>query len=199
MSLMYGQMGMSVLSTMTAMDTGRTNATLANNQNATDTKLARMTQAYQNTMADISKAQQLNTMTENEIGVRDAAARASQALRVTGMQDAAVAEASAAAAGVRGGSVRSAMNGIERSKLQARAALRQRLSANARSAHNERINLELSSVFNRDVSPTHNAQKIRPPSAASALLGLGANLIDIYDNNQPEGEKSTDAMAEWWR
>lgn len=194
---MYAQMGMSVLSTASSLDTGRTNTTLANMQSETETKLARMTQSYNRTMSEISKAQQLNAMTSNEVNLRDAAVRTSAAIQQQSMQDRAGVEASAAAAGVRGGSVRSAMNSIQRSKLQARASLRKRIVLQRQSTTQDRANLELSHIFNRDISPYTSPMKVRPPSTASALLGLGANLIDTYDANQPEGSRTTDTIAGW--
>lgn len=196
MSLVYAQAGMAVASSLTAYDTARTNTIMANNQRDTETKLSQMTQRYQNTMAAISQAQQLNAMTSNEASMRDAAIRAGETISKQSMQDKALTEASAAAAGVRGGAVRSAMNSLERSKLTAREALRKRMEAQGRANTQDRANLRMAGIYNKDVS-VYSARHVRAPSAASALLGLGASLIDIYDSNQPEGSKSTDAMAGW--
>lgn len=158
-----------------------------------NSKMQEITQAYQNKMADISKAVSLNSMTENEIGVRDAGVRAQESIQIQSMQNKSSANASAAAAGVHGSSVTSAMRGLTRSKLQANEALKFKLKAQSRSDLNQRRNIHMAAAFNRDVSP------IARPSAASALLGLGMSMIDIYDSNQPEGQKSTDRIANFGR
>ena len=38
---------------------------------------------------------------------------------------------------------------------------------------------------------------LQRPSVASSLLGLGATLIDKYDNNQPKGSRSVDGARLW--
>lgn len=182
MSLMYAQMGMAAVGAYSGYQ-----------QQKHDAKMQQLQQAYQNKMSDISKAFSLNTQTENEINVRDAGVRASQAIQIQSMQNKSSAIVGAAAAGVHGSSVNSAMRGLTRSKLQASEALNFKMKAQARSDLTQRRNIHLSAAFNRDVSP------IGKPSAASALLGLGMSMIDIYDSNQPEGQQSTDRLANWGR
>lgn len=182
MSLMYAQMGLSV-----------SRAALGYGSDKIKHDIATMQQDYDNAMSALSAAQQLNTITQNEISVRDAAVRASTAIDIQAMKDRADAEVSAAAAGVRGGSVRSTLRGLARSRLTAKQSLHKRVKAQAQASTQSRRNTELSKVFSKDISvlPT--------PSTASALLGLGATIIDTYDSHQPDGQKVADTIAGWGR
>lgn len=168
MSKMYTRMGMAVTGAIGSYATG-----------VHESKLAAMSQAYQNKMADISKAMSLNTMTANEINVRDAAIRASESIQIQAMRDKSEATVSAAAAGVTGSSVASAMRGLDRSKLQATAALKYRLKQQALADLNGRRNLHMSAAYGRNVSPLGRA------SVGAAMLGLGASMLDIYEDNTP--------------
>ena len=181
MSLMYMQMGMSVLDTLSGIS-----------QANHEYEMTKMVQKHQHTMSALSTAMNLNTNTRNMVSLRDATVRAKQAVDVQSMQDAASTEAGAAAAGVRGGSVAGAMRGIMRSNLAAKHTVRRNALGQQGAMQQERKNIVLSGVMNRDISV------IPKPSVASALLGLGANLIDIYDTHQPDGERTTDAMSKWW-
>lgn len=165
---MYAQMGMSVVSAFDSFGAAKHSAAMD-----------KVSRDYQEKMSSISAAMQFNTLTENEIGTRDALVRASTAIQVQSMQDRASSEAGAAAAGVTGGSVTSTMRGMMRSNLQAKHSLRKRKEAEARAHTNNRRNVRLAQVMNKDISP------IAQPSAASALLGLGASMLDIYDSHQP--------------
>lgn len=177
--LTYAKMGMSVVSTLSDMNT-----------QSTEYKLRRQAQDYQNHMQAFTGALSLNAQTENEINVRDAAARAATSIQLQSMQDRAGATASAAASGVTGSSVASAQRGLMRSKLQASEALKKRLAMQRRANTSARRNVHLGMALNKDVSV------IPRPSAVSSLLGLGASLIDIYDENQPDGSRTTDALSE---
>lgn len=181
-SLMYAQMGMKVVGGLSAYG-----------EQKHKSRMEEIMRGYQQTMTDISAAQQLNTMTANEVSARDAAMRASVALNVQSMQDRANAEVSAAAAGVSGGSVRSTMRGLMRSRLMAQQAMHNKVQAQKRSFAQDRRNFALNRAMNKDISV------IPKPSAASALLGLGASMIDIYDSHQPEGQKVSDTIAGWGR
>lgn len=169
MSLMYAQMGMKALGTFSAFSADSHNS-----------KMEKISRAYQQKMAGISAALQLNTQTANEIETKDALVRASVALDLTAMQDKAEAEVSAAAAGIAGGSVVGTMRGLMRSRLQAMQALRTQKQQQARANTQTRRNIAFSRVMGTDISP------IGKPSAASALLGLGASWLEIYEKNQPE-------------
>ncbi len=180
MSLMYAQMGFSVASAFAQGMSAKAGY-----------DMERVQRDYQDKMSAISAAQSRNALTTNEIAARDAAMSASQAIQVQSLVDASATEADAAAAGVTGGSVRSSMRGIMRSRLLAKKALSDKVQANARAFTQDRRNLALSEVMNKDVSV------IPRPSVASSLLGLGASIIDIYDSHQPEGGKTTDTIAGW--
>lgn len=168
MSLMYAQMGMKALGAFSAFSAASHGA-----------KMDAISRAYQEKMAGISAAMQLNVQTGNEIEARDAAVRASVALETTALEDRADARASAAASGSAGGSVVGTMRGLMRSRLRAKYALSVQKQNQARANTQSRRNIEFSRVMGTDISP------IGKPSAASALLGLGANIIDLYESNQP--------------
>lgn len=182
MSLMYAQMGMSLV-----------NAWGQAGEDAAMYDMQKMQQKYESTMSAIALAQKRNAMTKNETSVADATARASAALEVQSLQDRASLEVGAAAAGVKGGSVRSAMQNLQRSRLMAKANLKKKQQANAAVQADQRHSLTMQHIFNKDISV------IQPPSTAMALLGLGASMIDIYDQHQPEGSKVSDTIAGWGR
>jgi hypothetical protein len=172
MSLMYAQMGMKVVGAFSSFSAS-----------SHDAKMAKISRDYQQKMAAISAAMQLNVQTQNEIETKDAMVRASVALELTAMQDKAEAEVSAAAAGNAGGSVVGTMRNLMRSRLQARQALRIQKQQQARANTQTRRNIAFGKVMGTDISP------LGKPSPASALLGLGANLIDVWESNQPENNK----------
>lgn len=172
MSLMYAQMGMKALGTFSAFSASRHSA-----------KMEEISRAYQEKMSAISAAMQLNVQTQNEIEQKDAVVRASAALEITAMEDRAEAEVSAAASGAGGGSVVGTMRNLMRSRLRAKQALRTQQQNQARANLQTRRNIEFAKVMGKDLSP------IGKPSVASALLGLGSGLIDIYESNQPENRQ----------
>ena len=149
-------------------------------------------QEHRNVMNQLSSGIQQNAVTIAEIQTQDSAVRLSEAIQTQSMKDKGSAAVSAAAAGVQGGSVKAAMLGLRRSALQAQdARIRNRDSALTAQAEN-RKNIELSAIMGRDISV------LPAPSAASALLGLGASLVDTWDSNQPKGETSADNIANWF-
>ncbi len=178
---MIGNMGMQIINAQTEYSIAKTQA-----------EMQASSRAHRQTMAKISETVQLNSMTQNEIQLQDATRRAGQALQLASMTDKANAEVNAAAAGVAGGSIQSTMNSLERSALNANAAR----MANYRSAdiasQEKRQGIKLQTIFNRDISP------ITMPSPSMALLGLGKSLIDTYNENQPEGSKTSNALANWF-
>lgn len=182
MDIMYAQMGMGLIGGLAEIGTAKTEA-----------KLAQMTQKYQNTMADISKAQSLNVLTDNEISFRDSVVHTKKAMELASLQDKSAAAVSAATAGVDGGSARAVLRGLTRSRLSAVSALDKSVTAQRRAFVNERRNVEVASIYGKDISV------IPRPSTASSLLGLAAGMIDIYDKNQPEGSKTTDTIASWFK
>jgi hypothetical protein len=158
----------------------------------TQHKMNVASQEHRNVMNQLSSGIQQNAVTIAEIQTQDSAVRLSEAIQTQSMKDKGSAAVSAAAAGVQGGSVKAAMLGLRRSALQAQdARIRNRDSALTAQAEN-RKNIELSAIMGKDISV------LPAPSAASALLGLGASLVDTWDSNQPTGETSADKMANWF-
>jgi hypothetical protein len=182
MSLMWAQMGTSIISAASQYSAQRHAFTMDS-----------IAREYRENMSNISLAMHNNTLTQNEISARDALVRSGVALQVEGMKQESAAEAGAAAAGVSGGSVTNVMRGMMRSRLMAKHALAQRGAAQSRMNTQARRQAALSAAMNKDITP------MVAPSPASALLGLGASLIDIYDSHQTPGNRTTDTMAGWGR
>lgn len=144
---------------------------------------------HRDSMNAIARAQQENSLTLQEVNVRDAGMRAAQALALQSNAETADAEVSAAAAGVAGGSVQATMRGLERSALKANANRKATIQSKLKAIGQERKNLKLDAIFGRDIGTSLR------PSASMALLGLGTQLIQTYDENQPEGYKTTDVLS----
>jgi hypothetical protein len=169
MSLMYAQMGMSIIGAANSFGAAKH-----------ESKIARMTQAYNNKMADISLAQTKNNLTRTEINIRDAGVRASEAIQLQALEDSAMASVTAAHAGASGSSVDDTMQSLTRSRLRASGALKYRLKQQGAENLNNRRNAQMQAVYGRDVSP------ISGPSVSASLLGLGVSMLDIYDRNTPD-------------
>ena len=153
--------------------------------------MSKASQAYSNTMRKIGTAQNLNAVTQNTIAVEDKAKRLEGVLQQQSLKDTAAAEVNAAAAGVAGGSVQQALLGLRRSALNAQnARMRNVISAQV-SSSKQKSNIRLAGIMGEDISV------IQRPSAAASLLGLGASLLDKYDNNQPKGSRAIDGARLW--
>ena len=153
--------------------------------------MSKASQAYGNTMRKISTAQNLNAVTQNTIAVEDKARRLEGVLQQQSIKDTASAEVNAAAAGVAGGSVQQTLLGLRRSALNAQnARMRNVISAQV-SSSKQKSNIRLAGIMGEDISV------IQRPSAAASLLGLGASLLDKYDNNQPKGSRAIDGARLW--
>lgn len=152
-------------------------------------------QAYSNEMRSMASAQQINAVTEAQVHEGDASQRLSATIQQRALQDRGAAEVSAAAAGVSGGSVDQAMLGLRRSAMQAQYARKRNLHSSQLSAASQKSNITQSGIMGKDVSV------IQRPSVASAMLGLGASIVDIMDSNKPEGSRSTDPTVEldWFK
>ena len=148
-------------------------------------------QAYGNTMRKISTSQNLNAVTQNTIAVEDKARRLEGVLQQQSIKDSAAAEVNAAAAGVAGGSVQQTLLGLRRSALNAQNARMRNLVSAQFSADKQKSNIRLAGIMGEDISV------LQRPSVASSLLGLGATLLDKYDNNQPKGSRSVDGARLW--
>jgi len=178
---MYAQMGIGVVEGV---------ANYVNQRTASN--LQRKLQKYRNQMLEVTAAMSRNAVTLNSIQTRDATIRLSFALQQQSSQDLATAEVHAAAAGVQGASVDATMRGLRASALGAQAARKANYRAEVRAAHQENVNINVSAILGRDT------QVHSKPSLLSAGLGLGANMMDIYDANQPEGDKLSDPGARLW-
>ena len=148
-------------------------------------------QAYTNTMRKISTSQSLNAVTLQQAALEDKSKRLEATLQQQSMKDRAVSEVGAAAAGVAGGSVDQALLGLRRSALNAQNARMRNLESGLFAADKEKSNLRLAGILGEDISV------MQRPSAASSLLGLGATLIDTFDNNQAEGFQAKDGRRLW--
>lgn len=151
-------------------------------------KLAGKLQKYRNEMLQITAAMSQNVNLQNTIATRDANVRVALAVSVTAAEDKGFAEVSAAAAGVRGGSVDRTMRGLRRSAANAQAARKARFSAEMKGHRNELVKMRVSAIMGKDITIQTK------PSMLSSIMGLGATLSDTYDQFQPEGEKLGDIL-----
>lgn len=147
--------------------------------------------AFSNQMRSISAAQQINAVTQEQVNLGDASKRLAVTLQQSSLRDRGAAEVSAAAAGVTGGSVDQALLGLRRSAVQAQHARKRNLDSGVLASAKQKSNINLARVMGEDISI------IQRPSTASAMLGLGASVIDIMDSNNPEGNKSTDPTVDF--
>ena len=200
-SMLLG-MGAQVLDASSKYNTAKAETAINEAKNDvldTEQRMHQAAQAHRNTMNKLSGAVQQNAITAAQVQTQDTGARLAQAIQKQSMQDQGTAAVSAAAAGVSGGSVRATMLGLRRSALSAHGA-RQRNSDSAIMALEEnRKNINRAVIMGEDISviPERVRDVLPAPSAASSLLGLTAGLIDVYDDNQPKGSKTTDTWANW--
>lgn len=145
---------------------------------------------HRQVLADISSRLQRNAVTINESATQDAAARLGQSIQVASLQNKAQAQVSAAAAGVAGGSADATLRGLQRSELQAQYALKENLTSAMLSHDETRRGITLNSVLGQNT-----ATGLIPSSPSMALLGLGAQIIDTYNSNQPAGQTTSDRIA----
>lgn len=148
--------------------------------------------SYREEMAAISKSMQMNNLTKAEANLSDQARRATVGLAKQELEDRGAAEVSAAAAGVAGGSVAATMRGLERSSLNANAARTKNYESALAASTANRKNITMQAIFNKDVNP------LQIPNASDALLGMTQSVVEIWDDNQPEGHKSTDKISSLW-
>ena len=138
-------------------------------------------QDYQNTMSALSAAQSHNILTGNEVSVRDAGVRAAEALQQRALKQEGSAQVAAGAAGVTGSTTEVVMRDLRSSAARANKSRTDQLQAQYRAFGQERRNVNLAQIYNKDVSV------IPKPSAASALLGIGTSLLNIWDSHQTPG------------
>lgn len=147
----------------------------------TQAKMQEDARDHRNVMSAISAALQQNNKTYDEIATIDQATQLKQQIAVASMQDKGNAEVNAAAAGVAGNSVDQTMRGLERSALQANFARIKNTRSQMQAHGQDRTNITLSKIYGKDVTV------FQKPSVAMSLLGLGTQLLDTYNSNQPKG------------
>lgn len=155
----------------------------------TQAKMQEAAQAHSNAMRRVSSAQQQNTVTLEEAQIQDKSVRLGAALQEQSMKDRGAAEVSAAAAGVSGGSVNQALVGLKRSAIKAQSARMENMTSQLYATEQQRKNIRVAGVLGQDVSI------IQRPSAASAMLGLGVDVLGQWDDNQPKGSKIADGSS----
>ena len=170
--LMYAQMGLSVIGGLTDFATSREQR-----------KLDKAVQAYNNTISALSAAQANNTTTLNEVQAQDASTRLDIDIQRQSLVATSQARVAAGAAGVEGGSVRAVMSNLRSTVTAAQFARKTQLTNTYRAFGQERRNTAIAKATNKDVSIIPKA------SATSSLLGMGANLLSIWDNNQTADNK----------
>lgn len=170
-SLMYAQMGISAISSLSNFAVARQQA-----------KMDEAIQAYNNTISALSAAQSRNTVTHNELQARDASVRQGLEIQQSLLRAEGSARVAAGAAGVTGGSVRSVMQGLRSSAAQAQYARTEQTRKQMQAFGQERRNIGIAQALHKDVSVIPKAD------ATSALLGLGTNMLQLWDQHQPAGD-----------
>lgn len=170
-SLMYAQMGLSAISGVTDFAVAREQA-----------KMDAVIQSYNNTISAISAAQSQNTVTRNEIQAVDASIRQGLDIQKSLLRAEGAARVATGAAGVKGGSVDSVMRGLRSSASQAQFARTEQTRLQMEAFGQERRNIGIAKALNKDVSV------LPKPSATTALLGLGTNMLKIWDTHQTPGD-----------
>lgn len=148
-----------------------------------ESRLQEAIQDYRNTMAKLNGSLQMNAIGRNEVATRDQASRTLFDVQQRALEDQSQAEFSAAVAGVTGNSVKTAVNDLKASAGQAEYAVKRNTQYQMNSLRDQRTSTAIAAVTGQDVTV------IPKPSPASALLGLGTELLDIYDSNAPEGSR----------
>lgn len=170
--LMFAQMGLDIAQGLGALGVAREQA-----------KMQESLQAFNNTMSAISAAQANNITTLNEITAQDAAARMDTEIQRQVLVAEGQATVAAGAAGVAGGSVANVMRGLRSSAARAQFARKQNLNNQLTAFGQERRNTAVAKAMNRDVTV------IPKPSTTSAMLGIGAGMLEIWDSHQTPSEK----------
>ena len=167
MSIMFAQMGL-------AITRGAGNFASA----SIEAKVRKSTQAFRNTMAALSAAQNQNSITVNEIGVLDGADQLREQQQIAALEQEGSAAVASAAAGVSGTTTELVVKDLKASAARANKARLDNIENQFLSFGQERKNVELSRIYSRDRSI------IPKPSIASAALGIGTNLLGVYDSHQ---------------
>jgi len=172
MSIMYAQMGMALIDGIGNYQ-----------QLSAQTRMQESIQEYQNSMMQLSAARSKNAVTVNEIRARDAQTDAIGLIQRTSIQDKGAAAVAAASAGVAGNSVNQIVSDLNASAGRATYAQKRQTNQTLQELGEQRTSISIAAITNR------NTQVLTKPSVGSMLLGVGTNLLDIYDSHQPEGSR----------
>lgn len=177
-NLMYAEMGMSAIKGIASFAVAGEEA-----------KLARATQKYQRTMAAISAAQNNNALNLNEVATRDQGVFARLSIQTAGMQERAAFDVEAAASGVLGKSIDVGRRALEADKLRADTSLDRQLKGQFRAYGQQRKQVKMDEIFATDVSV------IPKPDIGSALMGMGANMLDIWERHNPTDRRISTRLS----
>lgn len=152
--------------------------------------IERLQQKYRKKIAAVQTAMDLNAQGENAAALQRSLATDALSVQRASLRDEGSAIAGAAAAGVRGASVDLGLLDLQRRGHEAAYAVEDRMKAERTAAGVERRNIRIGGVLGQPRGSRGG------PSAASALLGLGARMLDTYNNNLPEAQRLGAKLAE---
>jgi hypothetical protein len=197
--LMLTQMGLSIAGGVTdAMAIGAQNHAMKMDEKSREAtrKAAAAVQAYRNTMNALDAAQKLNTVSQNEVIIRDGSVALDGDIQAQALRDQGSGEVAAAAAGVKGNSVNLTMRELARSSTVAQKNRLDNLKASYAASATDRKNINLARIMGKDISVI---PPISPASRAlgigSSILSTGAQLIDIWDSHQTPGNTTSDTLS----
>ena len=167
--LMLGQMGLSLVDGVAGFAQSRIQSDLHSAY-----------QKYRNAISAINATQQQNTITLNSIAVRDASIAEAEDIEIASLRDRGTAEVAAAAAGVKGNSVDLAMRELAGDAARANKNRLDNLNSQFAAFAQERKNVNVARVMNQDISIIPKA------SVSTALLGVGARMLNVLDSHQPQ-------------
>lgn len=171
-ALMFSQMGLSAVQAIGGYAQAQSQASLQ-----------RAIQSYRNTMLKLSAARSKNALTVNEARIKDQAAEQDILIQRQSIVDIGRAEVDAAAAGVGGNSVKNVARELRASAGRASFSAQRQKEQQLSNIREQKTTVAIQAITGQDI------QVIPKPSAASALLGLGTNLLGIYDSHQPVGSR----------
>lgn len=176
--LMMGQMGIALSKGIAGFATSRI-----------ESRMERAVQGYRNTLNSLQSGMQHNTSVMNSIAIRNASSALDTDLQVQSMRDKGAREQEAAAAGVAGNSVVLSMRELSVSAARANKTRLDNLKAQLDANSHERKNIEMSRILNKDISVIPRA------SPAMALMGIGKDMVSIWDSHQTPDDTLSSRMS----
>ncbi len=167
-SLMMTQMGLTAIN-------GVANIFISQSQRG----VQKIIDEYNDKMAALSAGESNNALTRNQVSIWDQAKFADAKEQSVALQAKEAARVQAAAAGVEGNSVDTTITGIDRAKAQQQEALQREQKQALTGINDQRRNIAVNLAYGKAIN-------IMPSSTASQLLGLSANLLDVYKSYQPD-------------